>query len=302
MSSTDLSLGDHWRDKAAVVTGGARGQGAALALLLLQAGARVFVMDRLPASDPSWARLRQDAQGLAGELTAMNLDVSRPDDWEQVAQAVLASGRGLFGLVNNAGITGPRNTVTRTVLQDWEQVLQVNLTGAMLGIRRLAPLMPAGGAIVNISSTVGMVGYYSAAYSASKWALRGLTRSAALELAPAGVRVNCVCPGVVDTDMIRSSQALVAALQHVIPMQQMAAPRQIADVMYFLLGPQSSYVTGADIAVDGGVTGGGIYWPVGRAVGALAGREGLATGLAGRATGQDDGPVAERSSNVAPST
>lgn len=299
MNSTDHSLGNHWRDKAAVVTGGARGQGAALVLLLLQAGARVFVMDSLPEADPAWARLRQDAHGLDGELTALNLDVSRPDDWEQLAQAVLASGRGLFGLVNNAGITGPRNTVTHTLLQDWERVMQVNLTGAMLGIRRLAPLMPAGGAIVNISSTVGMAGYYSAAYSTSKWALRGLTRSAALELAPAGVRVNCVCPGVVDTDMIRSSATLVAALRDVIPMQQMAAPRQIADVIHFLLDPRSSYMTGADIAVDGGITGGGIYWPVGRAVGALAGGEGLATGLTGRATGQNDGPVVEASRNVA---
>ena len=145
----------------------------------------------------------------------------------------------------------------------------INLTGAFLGIRALAPLMRAGASIINISSTVGMTGYYSAAYSTSKWALRGLTKSAALELAPSGIRVNCVCPGVVDTDMIRTNPDLVRALQSVIPMQHMAVPDQIADVLLFLLGPHSSYITGADIAVDGGVTSGGIYWPVGRAVGAL---------------------------------
>jgi 3alpha(or 20beta)-hydroxysteroid dehydrogenase len=299
MKAQDLPMEDHWPDKAALVTGGARGQGAAVALQLLQAGAEVFVMDPLSPADAAWASLLDAAAGLRGRLHCLALDVSRAADWEQAAQALRGCGRGLYGLVNNAGITGPRNTVTHTVLQDWERVLAINLTGAMLGIRTLAPLMPPGASIVNVSSTVGMTGYYSAAYSASKWALRGLTRSAALELASAGIRVNCVCPGVVDTEMIRSSQALVAALQPIIPMQRMAAPRQIADVMFFLLGPRSSYVTGADIPVDGGVTGGGIYWPVGRALGALAGAQGLHAGKPGSATGQDGGPGAVGSSIVA---
>lgn len=255
MNQVELAAERHWQDKAAVVTGGARGQGAAVALLLLQAGARVFVMDRLPESDPAWARLRQDAKGLEGELTAMNLDVSRPGDWEQVAQAVSGCGRGLFGLVNNAGITGPRNTVTHTVLQDWEQVLQVNLTGAMLGIRRLAPLMPAGGAIVNISSTVGMVGYYSAAYSASKWALRGLTRSAALELAPAGVRVNCVCPGVIDTPMVEGVSArpeIRKIIEGMTPLGRFGKPEEVAAGVLWLCSDASSFVTGHPLVIDGG--------------------------------------------------
>jgi 3alpha(or 20beta)-hydroxysteroid dehydrogenase len=238
-------------------------------LQLMRAGAQVHVVDCLPASDFAWPALHAATEGRRGRLVVLSHDVASADGWERVAQSVRAGGRALSGLVNNAGITGPRNTVTRTVLADWERVMAVNLTGAMLGIRGLAPLMQRGASIVNISSTAGMTGYYSAAYSTSKWALRGLTKSAALELAPRGIRVNCVCPGVVDTEMIHNSPALVAALQDVIPMQQMAAPEQIADIVFFLLGPQSSYVTGADLAVDGGVTGGGIYWPVGRAVGAL---------------------------------
>jgi NAD(P)-dependent dehydrogenase (short-subunit alcohol dehydrogenase family) len=192
--------------------------------------------------------------------------VADPKGWELLAESVSESGHGLQGLVNNAGITGPRNTVTRTVLADWERVLAINLTGAMLGIRALAPLMARGASIVNVSSTVGLTGYQSAAYSTSKWALRGLTKSAALELAPHGIRVNCICPGVVDTEMIHTSAALVGALQGVIPMQQMARPAQVADVVFFLLGAQASYITGADIAVDGGVSGGGLYWQVGRAI------------------------------------
>jgi 3alpha(or 20beta)-hydroxysteroid dehydrogenase len=258
--------GEHWPGKAVVVTGAARGQGAALAAMLARAGATVHAVDRLARTDAAWAAL-QEACG--PRLVEWPHDVADLATWDLVARALCEGGMPLAGLVNNAGITGPRNTVTRTVLADWQQVLDVNLTGAMLGIRALAPLMGAGSAIVNVSSTVGMTGYYSAAYSTSKWALRGLTKSAALELAPRGVRVNCICPGVVDTDMIHNSPALVVALQQVIPMQKMAAPSQIADVVMFLLSPASAYVTGADLAVDGGVTGGGIYWPVGRATGAL---------------------------------
>lgn len=262
----NAALREHWEGKAGVVTGGARGQGAALALQLLDAGAVVHVVDTLAGDDPAWLRLRERADG---RLVEWRQDVADPQGWDRLAAALGDAGQPLQGLVNNAGITGPRNTVTRTELADWERVIATNLTASMLGIRSLAPLMRRGGAIVNISSTVGMTGYYSAAYAATKWALRGLTRSAALELAPRGVRVNCVCPGVVDTEMIHNSPALMAALQNVIPLQQMATPGQIADVVAFLLGPQASYITGADFAVDGGITGGGTYWQVGRATGAL---------------------------------
>lgn len=267
-----IDTGTHWQGKAAVVTGGARGQGAAVALKLLQAGAHVYVLDSLPLADPAWQGLRAQAESTAqaqGVLACLALDVAQPASWQAVASQLQDDGQQLAGLVNNAGITGARSTVTRATLEEWERVMAVNLTGAFLGIRALAPLMRAGGAIVNVSSTVGMTGYYSAAYSTSKWALRGLTRSAALELAAAGIRVNCVCPGVVDTEMIRNHPALVQALQGVIPMGHMAAPQQIAEVMFFLLGPGAAYITGADLAVDGGVTGGGIYGPVGRAIGAL---------------------------------
>jgi len=258
-----------WHGRAVVVTGGVRGQGAALAALLLQAGADVHVLDALPASDPAWDALASVARASAGNLHPHVGDVASDSDWQAMVAQVQASGQALWGLVNNAGITGPRNTVTQTVLAQWQRVLDVNLTGSMLGIHHLAPHMVSGASIVNVSSTVGMTGYYSAAYSCSKWALRGLTRSAAMELAPKGVRVNAVMPGVVDTDMIRNHPALVQALQTTIPMQRMAQSSDIAQVIYFLLSPAAAYITGADIAVDGGVTGAGLYWPVGQAVGAV---------------------------------
>jgi NAD(P)-dependent dehydrogenase (short-subunit alcohol dehydrogenase family) len=240
-----------------------------LAALLLQAGADVHVMDTLPANDLAWVALANVAIASAGHLHRHVADVASDSAWQAVNTQVLASGVPLWGLVNNAGITGPRNTVTQTVLAQWQRVLDVNLTGSMLGIHHLAPHMVAGASIVNVSSTVGMTGYYSAAYSCSKWALRGLTRSAAMELAPKGVRVNAVMPGVVDTDMIRNHPALVQALQTTIPMQRMAQSGDIAQVIFFLLSPAAAYITGADIAVDGGVTGAGLYWPVGQAVGAV---------------------------------
>lgn len=256
----------YWPGKAVVITGAARGQGRALAAQLLQAGAVVHALDTLPADDAAWQPLH--AMG-PGRLRTRQHDVADASAWDALAVALAKDDTPLYGLVNNAGITGARYTATQVQLADWDRVIAVNLTGSMLGIRALGPLMARGGSIVNISSTVGMTGYHSTAYSCSKWALRGLTRSAALDLAPQGVRVNCVCPGVVGTEMIQANAALVEALQHIIPMQQMAEADQVADVVAFLLGPQAAYVTGADLAVDGGVTGGGTFWPVGRAMGVL---------------------------------
>ena len=259
----------HWAGKAAVVTGGARGQGACVARLLVQAGATVYVLDALAPEDTAWTQLQQQVQGLPGQAVAVHGDVGSQADWADLARRVQQGGQPLQGLVNNAGITGPRAPVTQTTLENWQRVMATNLTGSFLGIHTLAPLMGRGAAIVNVSSTVGMTGYFSAAYSCSKWALRGLTRSAAMELGPKGIRVNCICPGVVDTEMVRNYPALVETLQGLIALQHMAQPEQLADVMFFLLGPQSAYITGADLAVDGGVTGTGIYWPVGRSLGVI---------------------------------
>ena len=155
---TNMAMDDYWLDKAAVVTGGARGQGASIARMLLQAGAHVYVMDSLPSADPCWQKLRQFAVDQRGALACMELDVAAPEAWQSVARRIQADALPLCGLVNNAGITGPRNTVTKSALDDWEHVLRVNLTGAFLGIHALAPLMRAGASIVNISSTAGMTG------------------------------------------------------------------------------------------------------------------------------------------------
>ena len=262
-------LQKYWFDKSVVITGGARGQGASLALMLLEQGAHVFVMDYFDTEQRSWTALKDSAKGKPGTLHCLDLDISFESSWIKMVEILKKTQASLFGLLNNAGITGSRQTVTQTQLDEWGKVISVNLTGAFLGIKHLAPLMSQGASILNVYSIVGLTGYYSAAYTTSKWAMRGLTKSASLELASKGIRVNAIMPGVVDTEMIQNRPDLVQALDKIIPMQRKAQSDEIAKVMYFLLGPESNYITGADIPVDGGIAGGGIFLSVGREIGVL---------------------------------
>lgn len=268
---------DYWKGKAAVVTGGARGQGAAEVLRLLRAGAVVYAVDVLAEEDASWDELRGGAAAWRDRLNVVRADVAKAEDWDELARRLDADGAELYGLVNNAGIT-LRKTVTKTTPDEWERLIGINLNGAFLGIRALAPRMRRGGAIVNISSTAGLTGYFSAAYCASKWGLLGLTRAAALELADKGIRVNSICPGLVETPMALRPNAEHDALKaraffegnrDATLLSRGADPDEIAAAVMFLLGPEASFITGADLPVDGGMTGGGIYWRIGKATGNL---------------------------------
>lgn len=270
-------MDDYWKGKAAVVTGGARGQGAAEVLRLLRAGASVYAVDVLADDDESWNELRAASAEWRDKLIIVRADVSRAEDWDELARRIDADGVDLHALVNNAGIT-LRKTVTKTTPQEWERLVGINLTGAFLGIRALAPLMRKGGAIVNISSTAGLTGYFSAAYCASKWGLLGLTRAAALELADKGIRVNSICPGLVETPMALKpnaehdtvkAKAFFEGNRDATLLSRGADPDEIAAAVMFLLGPDASFITGADLPVDGGMTGGGIYWRIGKATGNL---------------------------------
>nr|WP_248293514.1 SDR family oxidoreductase [Achromobacter sp. Bel] len=267
----------YWKGKAAVVTGAARGQGAAEVLRLLRAGAVVHALDVLPDGDGSWTALRTAAGDDADRLRVRIADVSSESDWLALAQDLSHGEAPLFGLVNNAGVT-LRKTVTETTHSEWRRLLDINLDGPFLAIRTLAALMPAGAAIVNTSSTAGLTGYFSAAYTASKWALRGLTRAASMELAGRGIRVNTVCPGLVETPMIMQPNAVHDAgrarlfyegNRDATPLSRGADADEIAAAVMFLLGPEASFITGADLPVDGGMTGGGIYWRIGKATGNL---------------------------------
>ncbi len=265
-----------WQQKTVIITGAAQGQGAAEAKRLYDLGASVIALDVTEVDAPVWNELKKYATD-TDRLWIQQLDVSDSDAWLALIKTLKAQQIRVYGLINNAGIT-LRKTVTETTPEEWRRVMAINLDGAFFGIHYISEVMSDGGAIVNISSTAGLTGYFSAAYTASKWGLRGLTRSAAQELANRHIRVNCICPGLVETPMIHRANtehdAEKANLFHegnrqATLLSRGAVPMEIAAVAVFLLGPDSSFITATDIPVDGGMIGGGIYWRIGKMTGNL---------------------------------
>lgn len=216
------------------------------------------------------ADLRVDAAGQVaaeiraggGTALALGLDVAAEQGWAAAAARVADAVGRLDVLVNNAGMIMRRGIAAQTP-DGWRRMLDVNLTGAFLGLRTFAPLLEAGGrgAVVNIASTAGLTAQGDAAYTAAKWGLRGLTRAAALEFVGRGIRVNAVCPATIDTPLTAAGPpGHLAANRAAIPMGRPAAPEEVAEVVLFLASDQASFVTGAEIAVDGGLIAGGIAW------------------------------------------
>jgi 3alpha(or 20beta)-hydroxysteroid dehydrogenase len=238
----------------AIVTGGARGQGAAEASGFAAEGAQVVIADIADA----------EGETLAEEIGAAaryrHLDVSDEQAWaELIGYCRSAHGR-LDVLVNNAGIT-KFAPLCDTLAEDFDKVVRVNLNGCFLGIKHAAPLMAesGGGAIVNTSSVSGIRGgRESAAYTASKWAVRGLTRSAAADLAAMNIRVNAVLPGVIDTAMVRgpgvSDEELSAVWQPRLLTPRIGTPSDVTQAILFLASDQAGFITGADLVIDGGMT------------------------------------------------
>ncbi len=242
--------------KVAIVTGGARGIGAATAEALCREGASVVVTDVLDDAGRAFAE-KLAAAGRRARYA--HLDVSDPAGWERlVAETVRDLGR-LDILVNNAGIASMADVEEETP-EGWARTIAIDQSGVWLGMRAAAPHLrgAGGGAIVNVSSIFGTVGGFggSAAYHAAKGAIRTLTKNAAIRYAKDGIRVNSIHPGFIETPMIApvkgtpSEQAILAAT----PLGRIGRPEEIGDVIAFLCGPRASYMTGSEVYVDGGWT------------------------------------------------
>ncbi|MFG2574564.1 SDR family NAD(P)-dependent oxidoreductase [Streptomyces sp. NPDC048481] len=242
--------------RVVLVTGAARGQGEQEARLFRAEGAEVVVADVL------------DEQGaaLAEEIGALyvSLDVGSEESWQAAVGAVREAHGRIDGLVNNAGILR-FNALTDTPLDEFMQVVRVNQVGCFLGVKTVAPVMADGGTIVNTASYTAVTGMAAVgAYAASKHAILGLTRVAALELAPRGIRVNAMCPGAVDTamsnpslldpeaDREESAKAVDGLYRKLVPLGRIGRPEEVARLALFLTCDDSSYITGQPFVIDGG--------------------------------------------------
>ncbi|VDC28033.1 SDR family oxidoreductase [Pseudogemmobacter humi] len=237
--------------KTALVTGGAGGIGRAVAARLADEGGRVIVADR----DPETAR--QVAAGLSGPAIAMALDVAERASWEALTENLPPDFRDISILANIAGITRDRSLL-RMQDEDWEAVINVNLRGTWLGCQtafRLFAQQDRGGAIINIASTAIFGTFGQANYSSAKAGITGLTRTAAIEGAKRGIRVNAVAPGVIATPMVMAvPEEIRAKWTGQILAGRFGDPAEIAAVVAFLASDDASYVTGQTLIADGGAT------------------------------------------------
>lgn len=236
--------------KVIIITGAAQGMGATHARLCLEAGAQVVLTD-INA---------EKGQALASELGANALfiqhDVTHENDWAQVIARTEEHFGRINVLVNNAGITQSKS-ILDTSLADYRRILEINQVSVFLGMKAVIPSMQDSkqGSIINISSINGLVGG-AIGYTDSKFAVRGMTKAAALECAPYGIRVNSVHPGVIATPMIMQgdTKAAVEAFAQSIPLRRVAQPEEVSSIIVYLASDDSSYSTGAEFIVDGGLT------------------------------------------------
>ncbi|WP_299184549.1 glucose 1-dehydrogenase [uncultured Psychrobacter sp.] len=238
------------QDKVIIITGAAQGMGETHARLCMEEGAKVVLTDINS----------EKGEALANELGDSALfikhDVTNEDDWTQVIKKTQEKFGKIDVLVNNAGIT-THKSILDTSVDDYRKILEINQVSVFLGMKAVIPAMRESkqGSIINISSINGLVGG-AIGYTDSKFAVRGMTKAAALECAPHGIRVNSIHPGVIATPMITQGDTkdAVDAFAKTIPMQRVAEAKEVSGMVLFLASDDSSYSTGAEFIVDGGLT------------------------------------------------
>ncbi len=244
--------------KVALITGASRGQGEAEARLFAAEDAKVLICDVL---DDEGEAVAEAIRGGGHVARYRHLDVTDEAAWQATVDYAVAELGGLHVLVNNAGISLRKPSMLDIRRDEWQRVLDVNLTGPFLGTQAAAPALrdSGGGAIVNIGSIAGVTGHFATAYTATKWGIRGLTKSAAMEFAPWNIRVNAVHPGIVDTAIVAGSDDFKEAMEWMTPLGRIAQPDEIANAVLFLASDEAGFVTGMDMDVDGGFAGAGAY-------------------------------------------
>jgi 3alpha(or 20beta)-hydroxysteroid dehydrogenase len=243
------------QDRVAIITGAARGQGAAAARRFVAEGARVVLGDVLDDLG------KEVAESLGDNAFYRHLDVTSEDNWAAVVGEVVDNFERIDVLVNNAGILRFA-ALPDMSLDEYMRVVNINQVGTFLGMRAVSKHMIAArsGSIVNISSVEGLAGMSMlTAYTGTKFAIRGMTKAAAIELGPKGVRVNSVHPGMIDTDMVKDAAGghevdLTPVADTRIPLRRLGHSEDVAELVLFLAGDRSSYCTGGEFTVDGGAT------------------------------------------------
>lgn len=245
--------------KTVLITGAGKlgGQGASDARVLCERGARVYIADVIDDEG------RATALSLGKGVQYIHLDVTSEDNWHAVIAAILQQHGRIDALVNNAGIWSGSGIVD-TEVADFRRVIEVNQVGVFLGMKAVAPHMckAGSGSIVNISSTAGLrIGMYywhnsitAHAYTASKWAVRGMTKAAAMEFAPYNVRVNSIHPGPIETSMLGEDVKAKEKMAGDIPMKRLGQPDEVANLVAFLLSDACPYMSGAELSVDGALS------------------------------------------------
>jgi len=240
---SDHAVAERMQGKVIVVTGASSGQGFAEAVALAAEGATVIAAD-----------IKAELAPYPPGIIHRQLDIGQPEEWRKLTSWVATEFGQIDGLVNNAGAP-VRDRLLDVPLETWDRAIRINLTGAMLGIQNVAPLMTrqGSGSIVNVASLAALSGMFTAAYTAAKWGMRGLSRVASLELGPLGIRVNTIFPGFVSTPMTATyQQDFVDIAVREIPLGRMGLPQDVAPLVVFLLSDASAWISGAEISVDGG--------------------------------------------------